>query len=169
MHVNNTYWCYSVTQSCLTHCDCMDCSTPGFPALHHLLQLAQTCLFSQWCHPTISSSVIPFSSCLQSFPASGSFLISQLFTSGGQSIGASASESVLPVNIQDWFPLGLNGFISLQPKELSRVFSSTTVQKHQFFGDQPSLWSNSHIHNYYWKNHSFVQTDLCQQSDVSAL
>ena len=104
------------------------------------------CPLSQWCHPTISSSVGPFSSCLQSFPASGSFLMSQLFTSGGQSIGVSASASVLPMNIQDWFPLGLTGFISLQSKGLSRVFSNTTVQKHQLFGTQLSLWSNSHIH-----------------------
>ena len=87
-----------------------------------------------WCHPTISSSVIPFSSCLQSFPASGSFQVSQLFVSGGQSIGVSTSTSVLPMNIQDWFPLGLTGLISLQSKGFSRVFSNTTVQKHQFFG-----------------------------------
>ena len=94
---------------------------------------------SWWCHPTISSSVIPFSSCLQSFSASGSFQMSQFFTSGGQSIGASASASVLPMNIQDWFPLGWTGWISLQSKGLSRVFSNTTVQKHQFFGTQLSL------------------------------
>ena len=94
---------------------------------------------SQWCHPTISSSLFPFSSYLQSFPASGSFLLSQFFTSGGQSIGASASASVLPMNIQDWFPLGLTGLISLQSKGLSRVFSNTTVQKHQFLGAQLSL------------------------------
>ena len=100
----------------------------------------------QWCHPTISSSVVPFSSCLQSFPASGSFQMSQLFTSGGQSIGISASTSVLPMNIQDWFPLGWTGWISLQSKGLSRVFSSTTVQNHQFFCAQLSLWSNSHVH-----------------------
>ena len=97
------------------------------------------------CHPIISSSVIPFSSCLQSFPASGSFPMSQLFTSGGQSIGVSASASVLPVNIEDWFPLGWTGWISLLSKGLSRVFSNTTVQKRQFFGAQPSLWSISHI------------------------
>ena len=101
---------------------------------------------SQWCHPTISSSVTPFSSCLQSFPASGSFLISRVFESGGQSIGASAS--VLPVNIQDWFPLGLTCLISFQSKGLSRVFSNTTVQKHQFFSTRPSLWSSSHIHTW---------------------
>ena len=93
---------------------------------------------SWWCHPTISSSVIPFS-CLQSFPASGYFPMSQFFASGGQSIGASASASVLPMNIQDWFPLGLTSLISLQSKGLSRVFSRTTVQKHQFFGAQLSL------------------------------
>ena len=92
------------------------------------------CPLSQWCHPTISSSVIPFSSSLQSFPASGSFQMSQPFASGGQSIGVSASASVLPMNIQDWFPSGWTGWISLQPKGLSRVFSNTTVQKHQFFG-----------------------------------
>ena len=101
---------------------------------------------SQWCHPAISSSVIPFSSCLQSFPASGSFQMSQFFTSGGQNIGVSASASVLPMNIQDWFPLGCTGWISLQSKGLSRVFSNTTVQKHQFFSSQLSSQSNSHIH-----------------------
>ena len=93
-----------------------------------------SCSSSWWCHPTISSSVIPFSSCFQSFPASGSFPVSWLFTSNGQNIGASASASVLPVNIQDWFPLGLTGLISLQSKRLSSIFSNTTVQKHQFFG-----------------------------------
>ena len=92
------------------------------------------CPLSRWCHPTISSSVVPFSSCPQSFPASGSFPMSQLFISGGQSIGVSASTSVLPVNTQDWFPSGWTGWISLQSKGLSGVFSSTTVQKHQFFG-----------------------------------
>ena len=100
---------------------------------------------SQWCHPAISSSVIPFSFHLQSFPASGSFQISQ-FLSGGQSIGVSASASVLPMNIQDWFPLGWTGWISLHSKGLSRVFSNTTVQKHHFFGTQLSSQSNSHIH-----------------------
>ena len=95
---------------------------------------------SQWCHPTISSSVVAFSSRLQSFPASGSFQISQFFASGGQSIGVSASTSVLPMNIQDWFPLGWTGWISLQSKGLSRVFSNTTVQKHQFFAAQLSLY-----------------------------
>ena len=107
---------------------------------------SNSCPLSKWCHPIISSSVIPCSSCPQSFPASGSFLMSQVFASGGQSIGASAS--VLPMNIQDWFPLGWTGWISLQSKGLSRVFSNTVVQKHQFFGTQPSLWSNSHIHTW---------------------
>ena len=118
---------------------------------------SNSCPLSRWCHPTISSSVFPFSClqsfffffpCLQSFPASGSFLMSQLFASGDQSIGALVLVSVLPVNIQDWFPLGLTGWISLQSKGLSRVFSNTTVQKHQFFGSQPSLQSNSHIHTW---------------------
>ena len=104
---------------------------------------SNSCPSSQWCHPTISSSVIPFSSFLQSFPASGSFPMSQFFTPGGQSIGVSAS--VLPINIQGSLPLELTGLISLQSKELSRVFSSTTVWKNQFFSAQLSLWSASHI------------------------
>ena len=111
---------------------------------------SNSCPSSQWCHLTISSSVIPFSSCLQSFPASGSFQMSQFFTSGGQNLGVSASTSVLPINIQDWFPLGWTGLISLQSKRLSRVCFNTTVQKHQFFSAQLS----SSIQNY-WKNNSF--------------
>ena len=107
---------------------------------------SSSCPLSRWFHPTISSSVVPFSSCLQSFPPSGSFPMIQFFASGGQSIGVSASISVLPMNIQDWFPLGWTSWISLQSKGLSRVFPNTTVQKHQFFGTQLSLWSNSHIH-----------------------
>ena len=135
------------------------CSVMSDSLLPHELQYARppcpspaplvysnSCPLSRWCHPTISSSVIPFSSGLQSFPASGSFQMSWLFISGGQSIGASASTSVLPKNIQDWFPLGLTSLLSLQFKGLSRVFSNTTVRKHQFFSTQPSLWSNSHIH-----------------------
>ena len=101
---------------------------------------------SQWCHPSISPSVIPFSSHLQSFPASGSFPVSQFFASGGKRIRVSASASVFPMNIQDWFPLGWTGWISLLSKGLSRVFSNTTVQKHQFFCTQPSVCSNSHIY-----------------------
>ena len=110
---------------------------------------------SRWGHPAISSSVVPFSSCPQSLPASDSFPMSQLFTWGGQSTRVSASASVLLMNTQEWSPLGWTGWISLQSKGLSRVFSNTTVQKHQFFGAQPSLWSNYHIHTYYWKNHIF--------------
>ena len=109
---------------------------------------SKSCPLSRWCHPTISSSVDPFSSHLQSFPASGSFQMSQFFTSGGQSIGVSASASVLPMNIQDWFSLGLTGWISLQFKGLSRVFSNTAVQNHQFFSTQSSIWSTSHIHTW---------------------
>ena len=99
---------------------------------------SNSCSLSQWCHPPISSSVVAFS-CLQSFPASGSFQMSGFFTSSGQSIGVSGSASVLPMNIQDWFPLRLTGWISLQSRGLSRVFSNTTIQKHQFFSTQPSL------------------------------
>ena len=106
------------------------------------------CPMSRWCHLTISYSVVPFSSCPQSFPASGSFQMRQFFTSGGQNIGVSALASVLPMSIQDWFPLGWTGWISLQSKGLLRVFSNTTVQKHQFFVAQLSLWSNSCIHTW---------------------
>ena len=109
---------------------------------------SNSCPLSWWWDPTISSSVISFSSCVQSFPASGSFPMSQFFTSCGQTIGASALASVLPMNIQGWFPLGLTGLIPLQSKGLSRVFSNTTVQKHQFFNAQLSLWSNCHIHTW---------------------
>ena len=109
------------------------CPSPT-PGVHPHL-----CPLSRWCHPTISSSVIPFSSCLQSFPDSGSFHMSQLFASGGQSIGVSASTLVLPMNTQDWSPLGWTGLMSLQPKGPSRIFSNTTVQKDQFFGTQLSL------------------------------
>ena len=106
---------------------------------------SNSCPLTQWCHPTISSSVVPISFHLLSFPATGSFQLSHLFALGGQSIGVSASTSVLPMNSQDWLPLGWSGWISLQSKGLSRVFSNTTVQKHQFFGSQLSLQSNSHI------------------------
>ena len=109
---------------------------------------SNSCSLNQGCHPTISSSVIPFSSCLQSFPASGSFTGSQLFTSGGQKIVASALKSGLPMNIQGWFPLGLTGLISLQSRGLSSVFTNTTVQKNHFFSTQPSLQSNSHFHTW---------------------
>ena len=124
-----------------------------------------SCPLSQWCHPTISSSVTLFSSCPQSFPVSGSFShsMSGLLVSGGQNMGASASASILPVNLQDWFPLGLTDLISLLSTGLSGTFSSPTVQKHQFFSAQPSLWSNSHICTWLpGKNYSFDYTDLCQ-------
>ena len=109
---------------------------------------SNSCSSSWWCHPTISSSVIPFFFCLRSFPASGSFPMSWLFASGGQSVGTSASASILPVDIQGWCLLGLTGLISLLSKGLSRVFSSTTIRKHQFFSAQPSLWSSPHIHTW---------------------
>ena len=115
-------------------------STPG--------AYSNSCPSSQWCHPTISSTVFPFSFCLQSFPASGSFPVSQFFISGGQSVGTSATASILPMNIQDWFPLGWTGWISLLSKGLSRIFSNTTVQKHLFFSTQLSSQSNSHIHTW---------------------
>ena len=127
------------------------CSRPPCPSLTPRVH-PNPCPSSRWCHPTISSSALPFSSCPQSFPASGSFPMSQLFASEGQNIGVSASKSVLPMNTQDWYPLGWTSWISLQSKGLSRVFSNTTVQKHQFFGAQlysPTLTS---IHDY-WKNH----------------
>ena len=110
---------------------------------------SNSCPLSQWCHPTISSSVTPLLLLPSVFPASGSFPVSWLFALGGQSIGASASASVLSMNIQCWFPLGLTGLISLLSKGLSRVFSSTTIWKHQFLGAQPSLWSNSQICTWY--------------------
>ena len=126
----------------------MDDSMPIFPVLHCLPECSNSSPLREWCHPSISSSVTLFSSCSQSFSASGAFPMSLLFTGGSWNIGASASASVLPMNIQGWFPLGLADLISLQSKWLSRVFSNTTVQKHQFFNTQPSLWSNSHSHPY---------------------
>ena len=148
---------------CPILCNPMDCSTPGFPVLHDLLELAQTHV--PWGHPSISSSIIPFSSCLKSFPASGSFPVSQLFSSGGRGIRASASASVLPVNIQDWFPLRLTGWISLESKGLSRVFFSP-----QFKSINSSVLSFLYgpiltsIHDY---RKNFDETDLCWQSNVS--
>ena len=137
---NNAYcFCCSVAQLCPTLCNPMDYSTQGFPVLHHLQQLAQTCV--HWVGVAIQPLVFPRN-------RAWSFLMSWLLTSSDQSIGASASASVLQMNIQGWFPLRLIGLISLQSKGLSRVFFSTTVQKHQFFGAQPSLWSNSHIHTW---------------------
>ena len=136
----------SVARSCLTLWDPMNCSTPPCPSPTPGVH-TNSCLSNQWCHPAISSSVIPFS-CPQSVPASDSFPMSQLFAQGGQSIGVSALASVLPKNTQDWSPLEWTGWISLQSKRLSRVFPNTTVQKHQFFGDQLSSQSNSHIHTW---------------------
>ena len=126
---------------------------------------SSSCPLSQWCHPAIWSSVVTSSSHLQSFPASGSFPMSQFFASGGQSNGVSASASVLPMNIQDWFPLGWTSWISSQSKELSRVFSNTTVQKHHFFGPQLSLQSNSHIHTWPLEN----KLDLKSSSSGTSL
>ena len=141
--VSGSLWVYGLQHTRLP------CLSPTLRAY------TNSCPLCRWCHSTISSSVGSFSSCLQSFPASGSFPMSQFFPSGGQSFGISASTSVLPMNIQDWFPLGWTGWISLLSKELSRVFSNTTVQKHQFFGAQlfysPNLTS---IHDC-WKNYSF--------------
>ena len=137
----------SVAQSCPTLCDPMNRSTPGLPVHHQLPEFTQTHIH-RVIHPAISSSVIPFSSCPQSLPASESFPISQLFAWGGQSTKASALASVLPNNTQGWSPSEWTGWISLQSKGLSRVFSNTIVQKHQFFGPQLSPQSNSHIHTW---------------------
>ena len=145
----------SVTQSCPTLFDPMNrsqharppCPSPT-PGVHPNSRPS-----GRWCHPAVSSSVVPFSSCSQSLPAPGSFPMSQLFAWGGQSIGVSASASVLPMNTQNWSALGWTGCISLQSKGLSRVFSNTTVQKHQFFGTQLSSQSNSHIHTWALEKH----------------
>ena len=139
----------SVTQSCPTLCNPMDCRTLGLPVHPQLPELTQTHVYRvgdmiQPSHPLSSPSPLAFNLSQHQ----GSFQMSQFFASGGQSIGASASALVLPMNIQDWFPLGLTGWISLQSKGLSRVFSNTTVQKHKFFGAQLSLWSNSHIYTW---------------------
>ena len=144
-----------VSQSCPTVCDLMNYSTPDFPDHYQLRVYSNSCPSSWWCHPTISSSVVPFSSRLRSFTASGSFQMNHFFASGGQNIGVSASASVLPMNIQDWFSLGWTGLISLKSKGFSRVFSNTTVQKHQFFGTQLTLQSNSHIHTWLLENQTF--------------
>ena len=129
---------------------------------------SDSCPLCWWCHPTISSSVVPFSSHLQSVSASGSFPMSQSFTSSGQSIKVSASKSVLPMNIQDWFPLDRTGWISLLSKGLSRVFSNTAVQKHQFTSTHLSLQSNSHIHTWLLEKPKLRLDGLCWQSNVSA-
>ena len=139
----------SVAQSCPTLCNPMNCSTPGLPVPHQLPEFTQTHVHQvsdaiQSSHPLSS----PHSSCPQSLPASESFPMSQLFTWGGQSTGVSASASVLPMNTQDWCPLGWTGWVPWQSKGLSTVFSNATVKKHQFFGAQPSSQSNSHIHTW---------------------
>ena len=167
--VQKMCWCCSATKSLLTLYNPMDCSTPGFSVLYYLLEFVQ--IHVQWVgdaiqpsHPLLSPSPLA----LPSFPAPESFPVGQLFASGGQTIGASASASVLPMNSQSWFPLGLTGLIFLQSKGLSKVFSSTTVQKHQFLGTLSSLWSSSHLHMWLLeKNHSFDCTNLCRQSDIS--
>ena len=169
----NIYWAFqfsSVAQSCLTLCYHElqhvrpPCPSPTTGAY------SNSCRWSQWCHPTISSSVIPFSSCLQSFPVSGSFTMSQFSPSSGQSVGFSASASVLPMNIQDWFSLGWTGWISLQSTGLSRVFSNTTIQKHQFFSAQFSLKFNSHIHTWLLEKKCYwALTKVIMWSLVSSL
>ena len=141
----------------------MDCSMPGFPVLWSSGVFSNSCPLSWWCSLTISSSVVPFSSCPQSFPASWSFPMSQFFASGGQSTGASASASVLPNNIQSWFPLGLTGLSSLLSKGLWRVFSSTINSLALRLLHGPTLTS---LHDC-WKNRSFDYMDLCHQNDVS--
>ena len=146
----NPYFCCSVAKWCPTlwQRPCGLQHTRLFCSSLSPGVCSDSCPLSQWYHPTISSSNIPFSYHLQSFPASGSFQMNQFFASGGQSIGVSASASVLPMTIQDWFPLGWTGWISLLPKGLSRVCSNTTVQKHPFFSAQLSSQSNSHIHTW---------------------
>ena len=140
----------------------LPCPSPK-PGAH-----SNSCTLSWWCDSIISPSVVPFSSSLQSSPTSRSIQISQFFPSGGQTIRVSASTSVLQMNIQDWFPLGWTGWISSLSKGLSRVFSSITVWRHQFFSNQPFLLSSSHTAHNYWKNHSFDYMNLSWQSDVSA-
>ena len=157
---------WSVAQSCPILCHPMDCSMPAFSVFAVSWSLLTFRSVESVKLSTISSSATFLSFYLQSFPASGSFPMSQFFTLGGQRIGASAS--VLPVNIHAWFPLWLTGLIFLQSKGLSGIFSSTTVQKHPFFGTQLSLWFNSHIRTWLLENHSFDYMDICCQSDVFA-
>ena len=160
--LRNTVLCCSVAKLCPILSNSMDCCTPGSPVFDSLLEFAQ--IHVHWVDDAnISSSTASFSFCFQAFPVLESFPMSWLFASGGQCIGVSASASVLPVNIQDWFPLGLTGLIPLQFKGPSRVFSNTTVQKHQSLTLRllydPTLTT---IHDH-WKNHSFHYTNLCQQ------
>ena len=164
-----SFYC-SVAKSCPTLCDPMDCTTPGFPVLLYLPEFAQTHVHSfgdaiQPSYPLASSSppVLNLSQCQGVFP-----WVSRLFASAGQNIGASASASVLLMNIQGWFPLGLTGLICLQFKGLSRVVFITTVQKHQFFGTLPSLWSNSHTHTWLLEKPQLWLGDHCWPGEVSA-
>ena len=156
-----------VAKSCPILCDSRDCSTPGFSVLQYLPEFAW--IYAHWVgnaiqpfHPLLPLSPFAFSLSQHQSP------VSWLFTSYGQSFGASASASALPVNIQGWFPLGLTDLISLQSERPSRVFLRTTIQEHQFFGAQPFLWSYSQSIHDYWKNRCFDYRDLCWQSDVSA-
>ena len=161
--------CCSFAKSCLTLRNPVNCSRPGFPVLHCLPEFAE--IHVHWVGDAIQSSHLllpPSSLALNLSQHQGLFLMSRLLASGSQSIAASASASVLPMNIQDWFPLGLTGLISMLRKECSRVFSSTTIRKHQFFGTQPSYGPIlTSVHDY-WKNYTFDYMDHCWQSDVSA-
>ena len=165
MYLSVQFSCWVVSDSLQPHE--LQHARPPCPS-PNLRVYSNPCPLSWWCHPTVSSSVVLFSSHLQSFPASGSFQMSQFFASGGQRIAVSASASVLPVNIQDWSPLGWTGWISLQSKGLSRVFSNTTVQKHQFFSTQLLYSLTLTSIPDHGKNHSLDETDLCWQSNVSA-
>ena len=158
VHLWPIIWILQVSINPPILCNPMDARLPCPSSIHR--QCSNSCPLSQWCHPTISCSVIPFSSCLQSFPASGSFPVIHIFTSGDQSIGVPTSPSVLPMNIQDWFPLGMTGLISLLFKGLLRIFSNTMVQNHQFFSTQVSLISK-------WLDYLlFSQKLLCQQRSI---
>ena len=156
--VSDSFWTHGLLYARLP------CPSPTPRAYSNL------CSLSQWCHPTISSSVVPFFSCFQSFPASGSFPVSQFLASGAQSIGVSASTSVLPMTIQDWLPLGWTRWISLLSMGLSSVFSNIIVQKHQLFGTQLFFFYITTLTFIcdYWKNQSFDWMDLCWQSNVCA-
>ena len=160
--------CCSVAKSCPTLYNLMDCSTPGSSVLHCLLEFAQLMSIELVMLSNHLITCHPFLLCCQSFPETRCFPMSWLLKSGGQIIGASASTSVLPMNVQGWFPLGLTCLIPLMSMELSRVFSSTTIKKHQFFSTQPSLWSNSHICTWLLEKHSLDNMKLCQKSNVFA-
>ena len=169
IQLSDLFSCCSVAKLCPALCDPMDCSMPGFPVLYNLPEMAQT-------HVCWTSDAIQPPHPLWS-PSPPAFILSQHlrflywvgFSIMWPSIGASALASVLPVNILGWFPLGLTGLISLLSKGLSRVFSSTTIQKHQFFSAQPSLWSSSHIRTWLLENPNFDCRDFCGQSDVSVV